>query len=180
MKIIEHRLEDVEQVACPNADKRPTNKISLIVVHNISLPAGHFGNACVRDLFCNELDTAAHTDFGDLVDLRVSSHLMVRRDGTVLQFVPFNERAWHAGESNFGGISGCNDFSIGIELEGTDYSGFREVQYRELAKISHLLLAEYAIPVKNIVGHSDIARGRKTDPGPSFNWLKFRKLLHSV
>jgi AmpD protein len=121
-------MDGVEQVACPNMDERSGDKITLIVIHNISLPAGHFGNSCIRKLFCNELDTATHVDFGDLVEMRVSSHLFVRRDGSVLQFVPFNKRAWHAGESIFNGQSGCNDFSIGIELEGTDDSGFRESQ----------------------------------------------------
>jgi AmpD protein len=180
MKITKHRLDGAEQVACPNMDERSGDKITLIVIHNISLPAGHFGSSCIRKLFCNELDTATHVDFGDLLEMRVSSHLFVRRDGSVLQFVPFNKRAWHAGESIFNGQSGCNDFSIGIELEGTDDSGFREVQYAKLAKITDQLLAQYHIPPDNIVGHSDIAPGRKTDPGPQFDWIKFRKSLRTV
>lgn len=180
MEIKTHRLEGVKQVACPNSDARSSEEISLIVVHNISLPAGHFGGPYISDLFCNQLDTTAHFDFADLVDMRVSSHLLVRRDGAVTQFVPFDERAWHAGESTFNGRSGCNDFSVGIELEGSDYSGYRDIQYQNLAKLCDLLLSEYEIPVANIVGHSDIAPGRKTDPGPMFNWLKFRKLLHTV
>jgi AmpD protein len=180
MKITKHRMDGAEQLACPNMDERSGDKITLIVIHNISLPAGHFGSSCIRKLFCNELDTATHVDFGDLVEMRVSSHLLVRRDGSVLQFVPFNKRAWHAGESIFNGQSGCNDFSIGIELEGTDDSGFREVQYRILAKITDQLLAQYHIPPDNIVGHCDIAPGRKTDPGPQFDWIKFRKSLRTV
>ena len=180
MKITKHRLDGVEQAACPNMDERSSDKITLIVIHNISLPAGHFGSSCIRKLFCNELDTSSHVDFGDLVEMRVSSHLLVRRDGSVLQFVPFNKRAWHAGESVFNGQPRCNDFSIGIELEGTDDSGFREVQYVKLAKITDQLLAQYHIPPDNIVGHSDIAPGRKTDPGPQFDWIKFRKSLRAV
>jgi len=180
MKITKHRLDGVEQVDCPNMDERSGDKITLIVIHNISLPAGHFGSSCIRRLFCNELDTTTHVDFSDLVDMRVSSHLFIRRDGSVLQFVPFNKRAWHAGESIFNGQSGCNDFSIGIELEGTDDSDFREVQYRRLAKITDQLLAQYHIPLDNIVGHCDIAPGRKTDPGPQFDWIKFRKSLRTV
>ena len=180
MKIKKHRLDGVEQVACPNMDARSSDKITLIVIHNISLPAGHFGTSCIRKLFCNELDTATHVDFADLEELRVSSHLFIRRDGSVLQFVPFDKRAWHAGDSDFNGQSGCNDFSIGIELEGTDDSGFRAVQYSKLAEITGQLLAQYDIPTANIVGHSDIAPGRKTDPGPLFDWIRFRKLLRTV
>lgn len=180
MKIKQHRLKGVAQVDSPNADERTTGEISLIVLHNISLPAGHYGTVYIQQLFCNELDASAHVDFGDLLDLKVSSHLLVRRDGQVTQFVAFDKRAWHAGDSTFDGRSGCNDFSIGIELEGSDDSGYRDVQYQVLGKISDLLLMQYKIPRENIVGHCDIAPGRKTDPGPLFDWHGFRKLLRTV
>ena len=177
MEIEGHKLVGVRQIDSPNSDSRPDGEVSLIVVHNISLPVGHFGNHYVERLFCNQLDVSRHGDFHDLDKLRVSSHLLIRRDGSIIQFVPFDKRAWHAGESAFEERRICNDFSVGIELEGTDYTPFREVQYDSLADICRLLIERYDVPANNIVGHCDIAPGRKTDPGPLFDWHKFRKML---
>ncbi len=180
MEIQSHRLRGVAQVECPNADERPEGEISLIVIHCISLPGGHFGNTNIERLFCNRLEPAEHRDFQSLAGVRVSSHVLIRRDGTVLQFVPFDKRAWHAGESVWQGRKRCNDFSVGIELEGTDESEFRDVQYRRLADICQALVAAYDIPADHIVGHSDIAPSRKKDPGPCFDWVGFRNSMESV
>jgi N-acetyl-anhydromuramoyl-L-alanine amidase len=180
MKINAHRLESVRQVECSHSDSRPNSEISLIVVHCISLPAGHFGGKFIEELFCKKLDTSDHNDFSDLSKVTVSSHLLVRRDGLVLQFVPFNQRAWHAGPSAFKGISVCNDFSVGVELEGTDKSKYSDIQYQVLADICAELISTYDIPKEHIVGHSDIAPGRKTDPGDMFEWDRFRKLVAKV
>lgn len=180
MEIKGHKLDGVEQIDCPNADARADGEISLIVIHNISLPAGHFGNRFVERLFCNQLEATEHADFVDLCDLRVSSHLLIHRDGSIVQFVPFDKRAWHAGESVFRNRSDCNDFSVGIELEGTDYSAFQNIQYQVLAEVCRLLMSCYELPECNIVGHSEIAPGRKTDPGPLFDWDKFRKMRRTV
>ena len=180
MKIEGHKLEGVKQIDCPNADARPDGEVSLIVVHNISLPLSHFGNHFVERLFCNQLDVTGHDDFRDLGNLRVSSHVLIHRDGSLIQFVPFDRRAWHAGESAFRDRPVCNDFSVGIELEGTDYSTFQDVQYHALVEVCRLLISRYNVPMSNIVGHSDIAPDRKTDPGPFFDWDKFRKMLRTV
>ena len=177
MEIDHGWLDAAEPQPSPNCDTRPSAEISLIVVHGISLPAGHFGSAYVPDLFLNRLDVCAHPDFADLVGVCVSSHLLIRRDGQLIQFVPFHERAWHAGESSFRGRPGCNNFSVGIELEGTDHSGYDLKQYQQLAAVCRLLLATWQIPADHIVGHSDIAPGRKTDPGPQFDWAEFRTML---
>lgn len=177
MAIENNLLTGARLVDSPNCDERPNDEISLIVVHCISLPAGHFGNCYVEQLFCNCLDVNQHPDFGDLKDLAVSSHLFIRRDGSLWQFVPFDKRAWHAGESSFEGRDNCNDFSVGIELEGTDQSGFREVQYTSLITVCRTLIETFGIPPRNIVGHSDIAPGRKTDPGPGFDWRRLRQAI---
>ena len=177
MQIRNHILSSAQFVESPNADARPVKKLDLIVIHNISLPAGHFMNSFVPSLFMNRLGVSEHPDFIGVDKLHVSSHLFIRRDGSVIQFVPFDRRAWHAGESEFGGRTHCNDFSIGIELEGTDTVAFRRGQYACLAAICNLLLREYGIPRENIVGHADIAPGRKTDPGEAFEWDYFRKSL---
>lgn len=174
MKIRDHRLLQARFVESPNADERPEQEISLIVVHGISLPAGHFGTPYVEQLFCNQLDSSVHPDFCDLAGLAVSSHLLIRRDGEVVQFVLFNRRAWHAGESSFEGRSRCNDFAVGIELEGTDDSRYRDVQYKMLANVCDVLQSHYDIPPAHLVGHSDIAPGRKTDPGKAFDWSRLR------
>jgi AmpD protein len=175
MNIANGRLSGARQVESPNQDDRPDDEISLIVIHNISLPEGHFGSAYIEQLFLNELGAEAHPDFGDLEELRVSSHLLVRRDGSVVQFVAFDKRAWHAGTSSYRGRANCNDFSIGIELEGTDSGGYRDEQYRVLAEVCRDLARVYGIAPGRIVGHSDIAPERKTDPGPSFDWQRLRE-----
>jgi len=174
--ISNHLLLPVRQVASPNQSNRePASEISLLVIHNISLPPGKFGGGYVDDLFCNCLDAAIHPFFSEIVQLRVSSHLLIERDGGVTQYVPFDCKAWHAGQSCFQGRESCNDFSIGIELEGTDDSTFTDGQYESLAEITGLLVAAYpAITMDRIVGHSDIAPGRKTDPGPLFDWQRYR------
>ncbi len=174
MDIVDGWLSTAQQVPSPNFDQRPAAEISMIVVHCISLPAGHYGNDFVVKLFTNRISLTDHPDFGDLEGLHVASHLFIRRDGEVVQFVPFSQRAWHAGESNFNGRSQCNDFSIGIELEGIDTAEFTDVQYAQLTRICRLLNERYDIPDGHIVGHSDIAPGRKTDPGEKFDWQRLR------
>lgn len=176
MNIIDGKLDVAKQQATQNCDERP-GRIDLIVVHCISLPAGHFGGEFITQLFCNQLDLSRHVDFTTLKDMRVSSHILIRRDGTILQFVPFHKRAWHAGESEFQGRKNCNDFSIGIELEGTDTSEFADIQYEKLSNICRLLMACHSIPPEHIVGHSDIAPGRKTDPGVCFDWSLFHSQI---
>ena len=159
--------------ASPNCDDRPADTaIELLVIHNISLPPGVFGGAAVIDLFLNRLDPQAHPYYAEIAALRVSAHFFIRRDGALLQFVPCAMRAWHAGESSWCGRVRCNDFSIGIELEGTDETAFTDAQYRRLTALSRLLLAHY--PLAASVGHADIAPGRKTDPGPHFDWARYR------
>lgn len=158
----------------PNCDERPdSNDISLIVIHNISLPPGEYGGGCIGDLFCNELNADAHPYYQQLQGLRVSSHILINREGQVTQYVPFQLRAWHAGVSSYKGRESCNDFSIGIELEGTDTDPYTEVQYEVLADIISQLIQTY--PLLNsadIIGHCHIAPGRKTDPGIAFDWKK--------
>lgn len=145
------------------------------MVHNISLPPGEFGSGYVHQLFTNTLDVTSHSYFESLAGLRVSSHLLIERDGGLTQFVPFNKRAWHAGESCYQGRHACNDFSIGIELEGTDECEFTPQQYQILRHLVECLLTSYpSLSRQAIVGHSDIAPGRKTDPGPNFDWQQIR------
>lgn len=177
MDIVDNRLTTASQYDSPNFSERPTDEISLLVIHGISLPVGHFGGHYVRSLFLNQLDCGVHRDFSDLTSIEVSSHLFIHRDGQVEQFVPFDKRAWHAGVSNYRGRDNCNDFSIGIELEGTDTSPYRMAQYEVLGEICALLVRTFNIPEAAIAGHSDIAPGRKTDPGPMFDWSLFRQLL---
>ena len=159
----------------PNCDARPDpGDITLIIIHGISLPPGEYGGPWVDALFTNQLDTAAHPYFADMAGLRVSSRLLIRRDGDVVQYVPFTERAWHAGDSCHEGRTACNDFSIGIELEGTDDTEFEDVQYRMLTDLTQAILYAYpAITCERILGHADIAPGRKTDPGPHFDWQRY-------
>ena len=164
------------RVPTPNQDARPAaDDISLIVVHGISLPPGDFGGDGVERLFTNRLDPAAHPYFATIADLRVSAHFLIRRDGALMQFVACAERAWHAGESTWRGRARCNDFSIGIELEGTDALPYTTYQYAMLGRLVRALRRRYAI--EDVVGHSDIAPGRKTDPGPAFDWPRFRRML---
>lgn len=166
-------------VPSPNLDERPAGEeISLVVVHGISLPPGEFGGPWVDDLFLNRLDPSLHPYFESIAGLRVSAHVFIRRDGSLVQYVPFRRRAWHAGESRFEGRERCNDFSVGVELEGADEVPYEEAQYRALAGLARALMRAYpAITARRIVGHSDISPGRKTDPGPAFEWARLRRLL---
>jgi len=163
-------------LASPNSDERPPGaRIELIVVHAISLPPGEFGGPAIDQLFLNTLDTTAHPYYATLVGLRVSTHFVIRRSGGLTQFVPCGRRAWHAGISEWRGRAACNDFSVGIELEGCDDQPFEPAQYAVLAELTGAL--EQAYPIADIVGHSDVAPGRKTDPGPCFDWALYRGLL---
>ena len=163
----------------PNRDERPTGKpIDLLILHGISLPPGQFGGDEIEALFLNRLDWDAHPYFDEIRGLEVSAHLLIRRDGEIVQFVPFTERAWHAGESNFRGRSRCNDFSIGIELEGGDETPYDDEQYRVLPIVLQALLQAYPnISPREIAGHCDVAPGRKVDPGPAFDWLRLYDAL---
>lgn len=177
-------IENVELHSSPNQNPRPEGergKIALLVIHGISLPPGEFGGNSVRDLFLNQLDFSAHPYYQEIEGLRVSSHLFIDRQGVVMQFVPFSERAWHAGPSSFGDRTECNDFSIGIELEGTDDLEYSPAQYASLIACTKAIRAAYPeILLENIVGHSDIAPGRKTDPGALFDWEHYRSNLGPV
>jgi len=166
------RLAGARQVPSPNCDARPdSNDISLIVIHGISLPPGEYGGSWIDALFTNRLDPEAHPYFTDMTALRVSSHVLIRRDGSVVQYVPFTERAWHAGDSCYNGRHACNDFSIGIELEGQDEEAYTVLQYERLAAVIDALVQAFpGLSHQRIVGHSDISPGRKTDPGPAFDW----------
>ena len=168
----------VRYVASPNCDERADGAaVELLVIHNISLPPGEFGGAGIIDLFTNNLDPAADPYYPEIAELQVSAHFLIRRDGELIQFVACGKRAWHAGESTWRGKSRCNDFSIGVELEGTDDLPFENVQYSRLAELTRALKAKYAIA--DIVGHADVAPGRKTDPGPCFEWARLRELLRN-
>lgn len=173
-------LAAARRLPSPHCDARPHGEVSLLVIHNISLPPGEFGGDAVARLFLGQLDTNAHPAFADLAGLRVSAHLFIDRGGALTQFVSFAERAWHAGRSRHAGRPNCNDFAIGIELEGTDTSGYEESQMNALAAVCRALLAHYpALTVQRIRGHCDIAPGRKTDPGPGFDWRQLRTLLET-
>jgi AmpD protein len=159
------------QVPSPNCDDRPPETVlSLIVLHGISLPPGRFGGDAIERLFTNRLDPDAHPYFASIAGLRVSSHFLIRRTGALLQFVPCSARAWHAGESAWRGRTRCNDFSIGVELEGSDATPYTAAQYRRLGGLLRMLATHYGI--RDVAGHSDIAPGRKTDPGPCFDWSR--------
>jgi len=172
-------LTTANQCPSPNANHRPAGQsISLLVIHNISLPPGKFGTGCVQSFFSNQLDSSQHPYFQTIAELKVSAHLFIERDGAITQFVPFSERAWHAGASSFHGVENCNDYSIGIELEGCDNIAYTDAQYDALVKVSAEILAAYPeITLERIVGHGDIAPGRKTDPGEAFDWARFRAEL---
>lgn len=166
-------------IASPNFDERPSGcSISLLVIHNISLPPNKFSGDGVIQLFTNQLDPAEHPYYASIQSLKVSAHFFIRRDGAIIQFVSCNKRAWHAGKSSWQGKSHCNDFSIGIELEGSDNLPFDNAQYIALSKLTLVLNKVY--PITDIVGHSEIAPGRKTDPGPYFDWDNYRTLLHGT
>lgn len=164
--------EGVAYIASPNCDERPAGTaIRLLVIHAISLPPGEFGGPGIIELFTNRLDPGAHPYYRSLAGLKVSAHFLLRRDGSAIQFVPCSKRAWHAGVSSWRGLGRCNDFSIGIELEGCDWLPFEDAQYRALDRLTRALRSTY--PIEDIVGHCDIAPGRKTDPGPCFDWSRY-------
>jgi AmpD protein len=172
-------LLGVRQVLSPHFDERPQAAVpSLIVVHGISLPGGEFGGPWIDRLFAGNLPADAHASFAELATLRVSAHTLIRRDGAITQYVPFSARAWHAGKSCYAGREACNDFSIGIELEGADAVPYELSQYQSLGSLIPALCAVYpTLSTDRVVGHSDIAPGRKTDPGPAFDWSRLRSLL---
>jgi len=167
-------VASARQCQSPNQDARPDGvEVDLIVLHGISLPPGQFGGIAIEQLFSNCLDWDSHTYYAEIRGLEVSAHLLIRRDGEVVQFVPFTERAWHAGESCFRGRGRCNDQSIGIELEGADDVAYDDRQYVALISVLTAMLQAYpALSARQIAAHSDIAPGRKTDPGPAFDWLR--------
>lgn len=165
-------VSGMRRLASPNCDFRPSGTvIDLLVIHNISLPPGEFGGQAVAQLFTNTLDTDAHPYFAQLRGVRVSAHFLIQRTGKITQFVPCSKRAWHAGASMWHGRTACNDFSIGIELEGTDFLTFSDQQYAALIRLTRVLKRVY--PICEIAGHSDIAPGRKTDPGNEFDWSRY-------
>ena len=174
-------LQGVRLLTSPNFNERPEGEISLLVIHNISLPPGQFGSASIEQLFTNQLDWDAHPYFQQIRGLEVSAHLLIDRSGEITQFVPFDKRAWHAGVSCYDGRDNCNDFSIGIELEGTDDLPYTQAQYKQLIRVSEALMETYpAITKERIAGHQHIAPGRKTDPGHLFDWdFYLNKLLKS-
>jgi len=173
-------LQSVDVFKSPNFDSRPDDSsIRLVVVHGISLPPGDYGGGHIQEFFCNKLDAGLHPYFKTICDMRVSAHCLIERDGNIVQFVSFRDRAWHAGESQWRGETGCNNFSVGIELEGCDEQVYGEAQYLSLARLIRALRMVYPqIDADAITGHSDIAPGRKTDPGPAFDWGKLAQCLN--
>jgi AmpD protein len=172
-------ITPAKRVCSPNFGPRPDQcATDLLVIHNISLPPGHYEGQCIEQFFCNTLDCDEHPYFDEIRGLQVSAHLLIRRSGELLQFVSFLDRAWHAGRSSYEGRDECNDFSIGIELEGADDDPYPHVQYRVLAAVTDAILESCpAMSGSRIVGHNQIAPGRKTDPGPAFDWQYYRSLL---
>ncbi|WP_312073387.1 1,6-anhydro-N-acetylmuramyl-L-alanine amidase AmpD [Atlantibacter sp.] len=171
-------LQGIRHICSPHHDSRPDDEQpGLLVVHNISLPPGEFGGPWIDALFAGTLDPTAHPYFADIAHLRVSAHCLIRRDGEIVQYVPFDKRAWHAGVSSYEGRERCNDFSIGIELEGTDTLPYTDAQYQQLAALTRTLIRHYPMIARHMTGHSDIAPARKTDPGPAFDWARFRALV---
>ena len=169
-------IEGVHNVPSPNCDERPAGSvIDLLVIHYISLPPGEFGGPGIIEHFTNRLDPRAHSFYDSIAGAKVSAHFLIRRDGGLIQFVPCAKRAWHAGESSWKGRTRCNDFSIGIEMEGTGEVPFTAAQYRRLAALTRMLQGRY--PIRDIAGHADVAPGRKTDPGPNFDWARYRGML---
>ena len=175
MKVKNNRLQGVKFLESPNFNDRPKGvDISLLVIHSISLPPKTYNTNHIEKFFLNELDFSLHNFYKEIQDIKVSSHILIKRSGEVIQFVPFNKRAWHAGVSSFKGQDDCNNFSIGIELEGSDDDIFEDIQYDQLSLVTSSLIKEYALINKdNIKGHSDIAPGRKTDPGKMFDWNRY-------
>jgi len=174
--ISNHWLQGVQRCESPNHSDRPADTQPwLLVIHNISLPPGEYGGDWILDLFSNCLDPDFHPYFEGIADLKVSAHALIRRDGAVVQFVPFDKKAWHAGQSSYEGVASCNDFSIGVELEGCDTDSFTDAQYTTLAELTRCLFTYYpTLSPEHIAGHSDIAPGRKTDPGPYFDWARYK------
>ena len=171
-------IDGVEFCPSPNFDDRPDDlNVDLLVIHAISLPAGNYNTQLIKDLFLNKLEPGKDDFLRSIQDLKVSSHFLVTRQGNLIQFVPIHKRAWHAGISNYSGREDCNDFSIGIELEGCDEEEFEPEQYQSLSRLIHFLSNDLKISKKNIVGHADIAPGRKTDPGPYFDWDLLKSML---
>lgn len=170
---------EARQLPSPNCDERPGGvDIDLLVIHNISLPPNEFGGPWIEALFQNRLDPDAHPYFADIAGVRVSAHLLVRRDGELIQFVDLRRRAWHAGRSCFNGRDACNDYSIGIELEGADHIPYTDAQYARLGRVTAEIMRRFpAITPERTTGHSDIAPGRKTDPGPAFDWARYRRMI---
>lgn len=179
LTMVNHWVQEARHVPSPNYNERPDGAVvDLIVVHNISLPPGQFGGPYIDDFFQNQLSIEADPFFAEIKDLQVSAHFLIRRDGALHQYVGCDKRAWHAGASSWCGREQCNDFSIGIELEGTDTTPFTTAQYQQLAALIQLLRQEYpSIQADRIVGHEDIAPGRKTDPGPCFDWALLQEYL---
>jgi len=173
-------LDECKQCPSPNKDARPDNTaIDLIVAHSISLPPGKYGGNAIEHFFQNQLDKNAHPYYEEIFEMQVSSHALIKRSGEIVQFVPFHERAWHAGQSSYQGRERCNDFSIGIELEGTDSDIFEDVQYQQLAQLINALQTAYPAISDHITGHSDISPGRKKDPGTGFDWSKLKNHLNT-
>jgi AmpD protein len=179
VNIQNHCLSEARQVPSPNYNDRPEDaQPDLIVIHCISLPPGQYGGSHIEDFFQNQLSPSLHPYFEEIHQMQVSSHLLVRRDGEVVQFVPFNKRAWHAGQSCYGARDNCNDFSIGIELEGSDCTAYEPIQYERLKQVIEALRDYYpSLRPLSLVGHSDIAPERKTDPGPFFDWARLKQSL---
>ncbi len=178
MRIVDGMLSGCRSLPSPNCRPRNGVEIELLVIHNISLPPGEFGTGRIEQLFTNCLPADGHPYFAGIADLRVSSHLLIDRAGAVTQFVPFTMQAWHAGRSSFHGRERCNEFSIGIELEGTDFTPFTAAQYDALVAVTEALMRAYpGLNRERITGHSDIAPGRKTDPGPRFDWARYLSRL---
>ena len=175
MKIKNHRLQDINFLESPNFNDRPVDEdISLLVIHSISLPPKKYNTDHIERFFLNELDFSSHNFYKNIDGMKVSAHVLIKRNGEVIQFVPFNKRAWHAGVSSYKGKNDCNNFSIGIELEGSEDDIFEDIQYKQLSLITSLLITEYDLITKdNIKRHSDIAPERKTDPGVLFDWDRY-------
>ena len=181
MRIVNHLLVEAVHCHSPNQDERPVDiSIDSIVIHNISLPPGEFGGPHISQLFCNRLDSTDHPFFDEICHLQVSAHVLIDRTGICTQYVGFDKRAWHAGQSCYQGRQRYNDFSIGVELEGTDHIEYEPVQYERLASLTAALMQQYpAICTENIVGHETISPGRKTDPGPAFDWQCYMRSIRN-
>lgn len=179
MEVENHIFKNVRFLQSPNYNDRPDKeKINLLIIHCISLPEGSYEGSNVEDFFLNKLSISDHNSFDEIKDLKVSSHLYIKRNGELVQFVPFNKRAWHAGESTYKGVSDCNNYSIGIELEGTDDYFYTDDQYDTLTEATKGVIKNYPLINKDsIVGHSDVSPGRKTDPGRKFDWGRFLEAL---